>query len=736
MLSNLESYEQIDIRDLFKTYADFLESIYDATKTSLDFSFKVYLDSILKFPKFGNKLVSQLVEFLNNPTEYRNTQKRRLRQLYADDYSRYTRKLFNVYNNKMAFEVFRHKDTIELLIEQIKKQISVQNVRFVNAFEIYFFEQCNGSVLNLYYQICFTDYEGVKYRNLGEESSKQMFLQLQEIKKLIEGSIDTSEPDSLISNKHLWSSLFLKPSIVELLTNKYKQLGYFPFFLALFWDMLSSESKDSFILIQCSNFFKEGEVKTLSDVALKNDLSRERVRQIRSKQFHVLKNRIEKLSKSGCLGNYRYNPVTDYELKNIASREEVPFNSNFIIWVICQIDGRYELLGDTSSAFFKYPSSTETLYAVPSVLFNLFDFKKFIKSIKTQLDEKHFYEERIELEQYVSQQCKENTDTATFYEIVKACRNILERGYPEIIVNSQLVFQQNARKAATEIIEDILRENDAPMTIDEIASVLERDYPEMKQSSDKIRANALRNPNIIAISRTSTYTLREWAGVEGKRGGTIRELAAEYLNSLPHPIAQLSEICEYIAKFRTNVKEGNVKVNLLLEAKDKYSLYFKDGLQFIGFTDWQFDDEYVKQDKRQKRLSFSDRIEQLEQYIKNNGRFPYSSNVPVEEIQLSRFYRLSLAYLKDGKLSQEEASEIERITTTYGHLKVKKERVSWDEWLERFVKHITENNTLPRRSSPEYAWYEENKALFDAGQLTPEQTSSFAFLNKIVNKMS
>ena len=308
--------------------------------------------------------------------------------------------------------------------------------------------------------------------------------------------------------------------------------------------------------------------------------------------------------------------------------------------------------------------------------------------------------------------------------------------FPDLIVNSQIVFQQNARKAATEIIEEVLRENDAPMTVDEIAAVLERDYPEMKQSSDKIRANALRNPNIVAISRTSTYTLREWAELEGKRGGTIRELATEYLNSLPQPIAKLSDICEYISKYRTNVKESNVKVNLLLEANDKYSLYFKDGLQFIGFTDFQFDDEYVKQDKRQKRLSFSERIEQLEQFIKNNGRFPYSSNVPVEEVQLSRFYRLSLTYLKDGKLSQEEASEIERITNTYGHLKVKKERVSWDEWLERFVKHITENNTLPRRSSPEYAWYEENKALFDAGQLTPEQTSSFAFLNKIIARMS
>ena len=84
MPSNIESYEQIDIRELFKTYADFLQSIYEATKTTLSFSFRVYLDSILKFPKFGNKLVSQLVFFLNNPTEYRNTQRRRPRQLFAD----------------------------------------------------------------------------------------------------------------------------------------------------------------------------------------------------------------------------------------------------------------------------------------------------------------------------------------------------------------------------------------------------------------------------------------------------------------------------------------------------------------------------------------------------------------------------------------------------------------------------------------------------------------------------
>ena len=713
----------------------FFKSLYDVTKETLNIQTQAYLNSIVKIPKNGDVLFSAIAFFLAYNKKEENETLSYQREAMPVNCSNYLERLYNLFFDETVYKVFQYRESIQYLLEPVLGLMSKQHIRVFNAFLRYFYQYCDGSVLNLYYLIHFSDFESVKYPKLREESSKSMFLQLQEIRKFIEDSVEDTEP-RLIKKKLEWHSLFPDPSIVDFLVSKYKQLGYFPFFAALNRTLLSKEEKSTSILRMCSKIYAEEEMKSLADVGKINDLTRERVRQIRSKQFRVLQSKIVKLSKTGCLEGFKYNAVKDYELKNIASREEVPFNSNFIVWVICQIDGQYKLIGNVNNVFFKFPTSTEILYAVHKTLCNHFNFTKFIESIELQLHEKRFYEERFELEQYVSHLCKKNTDTDTFYEIVKECRNILERGYPDIIVNSQLVFQQNARKPATKIIEDILRENDAPMTIDEIASVLGRDYPEMKQSSDKIRANALRNPNIIAISRTSTYTLREWAGVEGKRGGTIRELAAEYLNSLPQPIAQLSEICKYIAKFRTNVKEGNVKVNLLLEANDKYSLYFKDGLQFIGFTDWKFDDEYVKQDKRQKRLSFSDRIEQLEQFIKNNGRFPYSSSVPVEEVQLSRFYRLSLTYLKDGKLSQEDASEIERITTTYGHLKVKKERVSWDEWLERFVKHITENNTLPRRSSPEYAWYEENKALFDAGQLTPEQTSSFAFLNKIVNKMS
>lgn len=90
----------------------------------------------------------------------------------------------------------------------------------------------------------------------------------------------------------------------------------------------------------------------------------------------------------------------------------------------------------------------------------------------------------------------------------------------------------------------------------------------------------------------------------GKRGGTIRDLAVEYLNSLFQPIAPLTDICDYIAKFREDVKESSVKANLLAEANNRFSLYYKGDVLHIGFTDTNYGEEYVMQEKRQGRRPF------------------------------------------------------------------------------------------------------------------------------------
>ena len=175
---------------------------------------------------------------------------------------------------------------------------------------------------------------------------------------------------------------------------------------------------------------------------------------------------------------------------------------------------------------------------------------------------------------------------------------------------------------------------------------------------------------------------------------------------------------------------------MLAEANNRFGLYYKSNILYIGFTNINYGEEYILQEKRQGRRSFKDSIDRLEQFIKANDRFPFTAGVEDEEVRLSRFYSVAKSKQKKGTLSLEELAELERIDKTYGHLHVKKERITWDERLERFAKYITENESLPYPSSKEHAWFEENKALYDAGELESVRAQSFSFLLKILRRMN
>lgn len=208
-------------------------------------------------------------------------------------------------------------------------------------------------------------------------------------------------------------------------------------------------------------------------------------------------------------------------------------------------------------------------------------------------------------------------------------------------------------------------------------------------------------------------------------GGTIRDLVQKYMNSLTEPIAPLSEIYNYVAKFRTNVKEDSVKANFLAESSNRFSIYHKDNVRYVGYTGNYYDDSFIIHDKRKGHRTFKDSIEILENFIKNNDRFPYTSGVDTEELRLSRFWNVSKSNLKKVLLSSEEVIEIKRIKQRHGKLRTKKERVSWDEHLKRFVAYITANDKLPVPSSKDYVWFIENKKLFETGNLEPDKIQAF-----------
>ncbi len=626
---------------------------------------------------------------------------------------------------------FNSPDRAQLFTPVLEKRLSREHIRIYHAYQQYM-EDCKGSILNFYLSIAGSLSSDIKFSGLNKEKSLGLLnLFLTTLDEIDAFLVASDSPDS-VEYKSVKHNLPFSEEFLLSAEELSEKIGHFPLFSAINELYQKLEDRDKVISISLLNFFYNKSIKDLTEVAESLGITRERARQLKIKLLNKVIALPAPLVGANLLGDYHYSAQSEADFRHIREEESVDFSNDYIIVCLSVLEPSLALIGDIENALTKPYNTSNRLYLVPQEIAEIFDFSKFISVIEEMKSEKRYAPYRNDLDSFVRGLLTNEVTDDYFYSIVKECRLILSRTYPDNIVNSQVVFVANARKNIPYLIEDILREFNRPMHSEELCSVFNERYPDIEQDQIKIGANALRNKNIVAISRTSTYTLAEWSSGE-KRGGTIRELAEEYLNTLALPIAPLSDICEYVSQFRNNVKEDSVKANLLLESSNRYSAYYKDDIVYIGLTDYQFGEEYSRQDKRHPgRRSFDESINLLEKFIKENNRFPYGSNVEDDEKRLNRFYYTTKAQLNKGLLSVEEISQIERIDQLYGHLKLKKERISWEEYFERFVKYITDNDALPRLSSKERKWFEDNKAIYEAGGLQSDRAGSFSYLVKII----
>lgn len=682
-------------------------------------------------------------------------------EVAAREVNRLCEILRRIYSHPRTRMAFDNSDKVEMLAPRIDKMLKEEDSRTYHAYQK-FMEFCNGSVLNLYLRVVGMPPQRVKLPGLNVEKSQALIeylkVILQEVDEFIsrdsiEGKVSENENQSIVatsaSSNQAQLSLFYRPALhrfdfadkeIVKIVSINDRIGHFPLFTAIscLFDRMDERKKK--IALKTLNINFDSQIQDLTEVALCLNLSRERVRQLRDGCLEDILKYPGTFNRSGLMDGYEYQVYSDYDFKRIREEEEVTFSNEYLSVCISIINPLTHLIGDVRDSLLKPSSPARRLYLVPKDLHEQFRFDKFIESVDSMIKEKRFYPYRDDLETYVHGLLKKELPEEVFYSVVKECRQILLKGYPDNIINSQIYFPANARKTIPNLIEDILREFNRPMTAEEICTQLNERYPDLEQVPSKIGSNALRNGNIVAVSRSGSYSLAEWNYTE-KRGGTIREIVEEYLNSLIEPIATLSDICEYVAKYRDNVKESSVKSNLLAESSNKFSLFYKGDVIYIGYSDYTFDESYVLQEKRQGRRTFKDSVTLLEKFIQDNQRFPFSSGVSAEEIRLNRFLGVCKTNIRKGLLEPDEQAAIERIEREYEQYKGKKERVtkedavSWMDRLENYVTYITINEALPPANSEDALWYDENKALYDHGLLPADKRIAFSALDKIVRRM-
>lgn len=644
-----------------------------------------------------------------------------------------------IVHNPGSKRVFEESDKAALFAPRIEKLMAREHIRTYHSYQKYM-DSCDGSVLNFYLRVVAASHTTVKFQGLNASKSRELLDVFKSLLPQIDAFLDGAKTGPAVMYNSQLHKLNLTDEQRNNIVSFTERYGHFPLFAAINCLMSKMDDRKFEIAQKGLNIVYGQAVQDLIDIAPTLSISRERVRQLRDNCLDDLLSYPKTIFRAGLLNDYTYAVQSEYDFKHIRSEEGVDFSNEYITICVAIANPDLHVVGNIRKSLLKTSGTVRRLYLVPTRIHKIFDFEKYLLAVEEMLKEKRFYPYRDDLETFVRGLIKKSVSEEDFYDIVKECRQILIKGYPDNIINSQIFFPANARKTIPNLIEDILRESNRPMTAEEICDQLNQRYPDLEQIPSKIGPNALRNSNIVAVSRSSTYALVEWNYTE-KRGGTIREIVEEYLNSLMEPVATLSDICEYVAKYRENVKESSVKSNLLAEASNKFSLFYKGDVMYIGYSDYTFDESYVLQEKRQGRRSFKDSVALLEKFIQDNHRFPYSSGVSAEEKRLSRFLGVCKTNIRKGLLEPEEQAAIERIESEYEQYKGKKERVAkedtdpWMDRLENYVTYITINETLPPANSEEALWYDENKALYDDGSLPPDKRIAFAALIKIVGQM-
>lgn len=685
----------------------------------------------------------------------------RVGEVSAKNVVRLCEMMRRIIQNSGAVKVFEKRDVVNVLIPHIARHFGEEDIRTYHAFQR-FLNSCEDSVLYLYLRVVGLPSDKIKIPGLSAQKSLALFNELRSLLPEIDEFVDYSSSketdpgqdpflvgNSMIVTTESKESLLYNPALHSLVADDdeikrivsiNERIGHLPMFSIISYFFKNLENKKKTIALNCINTIKGNPIDNYDSVASTLSISRERVRQLRGETLKVLLSYPRMLKRAGLVDDYTYPTQSEYDFNLIREQEGVDFSNEYITICIYLSRSSSCLIGDINNALLKSTEAARRLFLVPKQLNQHFNFSSFICAIDAMVREKRFYPFREDLDILVKGLLKKKLPDEVFYSVVKECRQILTKAFPDNIINSQVYFPANARKSIPKLIEDVLRENNRPMTADELCVVLNQRFPDLGQVPSKIGPNALRNSNIVAVSRSSTYALLEWNYTE-KRGGTIRDLASEYLYSLLQPIAPLRDICDYISQFRDGVKLNSVKANLLAETSNRYSLYIRKGILYIGLSDYRFDSDFILQEKKQGRRSFSDSISLLETFVKENKHFPFSSGVGTEEKRLCRFYSVCKSNIKKGLLTPEEQAEIERIEKDYQQFKGKKEREvkvdlnSWISRLESFVSYITFNDILPPETSDEALWYKENLALYEKGLLSDDQQASFKALKKIVARM-
>lgn len=330
------------------------------------------------------------------------------------------------------------------------------------------------------------------------------------------------------------------------------QLPFFEIFDVVSSCKLDNRSLTIFNLLYSSDNYLQSNKEIILQLSEEFNLSKERIRQLKEKSLLTIEALLILQAELFIKHDLKTNEYIPYyseavfELKEVRKHEKVSVPDFLVFKALSVLYPNYKpllILGK----FKKYKYLTKE-WVLESI-----DFQKFAQSIEQVYSSERDHEIELNLLGLIYSNKKLLKISIDEIRILsKIVEDYLYKEY-NLITDSEgnIAFPRTSKKLTYEYIIEVLRREERPMHIDEIAYSLNNSpfYKKQNATGSSVRSHLLNYKDIFVNTAHSTYGLKEWEDSGFIKGGTILDIIEEYLENSLHP-KHTHDIFAYVIQYR------------------------------------------------------------------------------------------------------------------------------------------------------------------------------------------
>ena len=497
---------------------------------------------------------------------------------------------------------------------------------------------------------------------------------------------------------------FLSDKDVKGIIHFYKEHGHLPFFKLVYLYFIKSNDRQDVIYDRANGITKP--LQTLTDVASEFCLSRERVRQIVS---HYMPS--STLNSIMTLLDGQFYPflnkdfIDPAEVYSIISNREFEQPNEFSEEAFI---GILSLSKELKALIF----GKKTLI-ISATTFDSFDFGASIKDMSNMLLSKTTEDVKLPISIFINNYIL--NDSFCYQKIENILAYIAKYMFEiEIEQNNIILLRRNAIDVEDEFCK-ILENIGTPLSFDELCLRLLNLHPTISYAPGTLRSFLFNSDRIIAIGKTSTYTLKKW----NISNLTIKGLIHQILEESDTPLS-LDDIVDFLALKGRSTNRNSVNSNILLD--DKYHFVkFEGGL--IGIESKNYATSYIQIDRSAvSRKSFDERIVDFLDYIDTNHHIPFASSND-EEASLNRWYNNVIKGVLD--VTEEQKNRLEAELSKREEYIMTSSEFSFIEKCKDLKYFVSSKYELPTNKTDPllYNWFSKTRK--QSFKLTPKKEKAY-----------